>query len=140
MDEILNFLSIVGVSAIISTTISFILDIIKQKTTLRNENLFNEKKEQYTSILVFMSIILDVDNYYHVSTKHIPNNEDEKEIVEYYKKELVICRNRCYLFANQNVIEDLNKFISYPSEQAFQKVAISMRKDLWKKRIKVDYK
>lgn len=87
-----------------------------------------------------MSIILDVDNYYHVSTKHIPNNEDEKEIVEYYKKELVICRNRCYLFANQNVIEDLNKFISYPSEQAFQKVAISMRKDLWKKRIKVDYK
>lgn len=48
----LDILSVIGISAMISTIISFFLDVLKQSVTLKNEKLFIEKSEKYKSIIL----------------------------------------------------------------------------------------
>lgn len=55
-----NILKVIGISAIVSTIVTFVFDTIRYKINLRFENLFMEKMKRYNSLLVFMSVIIDV--------------------------------------------------------------------------------
>lgn len=138
MNEILN---IVGISALISIIVSFIFDLIKYKVNTKFVNLFSEKMERYRSILVFMSVVMNVDNYKHIQTDYKPFDDGDNEtIINYYKNEIILYRSFCILFDDVKVINCLNDFIQAPSQNTFDKTAIAMRYDLWKNKYKSSIK
>ena len=131
-----QILSVIGVSTVVSIVVSFIFDTIKYRNNLKYEKLFDVKRSSYTSILVFMSIVMDVDNYKHVTTKLTTSETDEESIIEYYKKELELNLKSSVLYADKKVIHCLSEFIEMPTEENYEKTAMEMRNDLWKKRYK----
>lgn len=134
MNEILN---IVGVSALISIIVTFVFDLIRHKANIKFENLFSQKMERYRSILVFMSVVVNVENYKHIQTDYRPyDDRDNEKIINYYKNEIILHRSFCVLFADEKVIKCLNDFIEAPSQNTFDKTAMAMRYDLWKNKYK----
>lgn len=131
-----QILGVIGVSTIVSIAVSFIFDTIKYRNNLKYEKLFAEKQSRYRSILVFMSIVMDVENYKHVDTKLTTSEVDEESIIEYYKNELELDLKYSVLYADKKVINCLAEFIEMPTKENYEKTAMEMRKDLWKKKYK----
>lgn len=131
-----NLLSVIGVSTLVSIIVSFLFDTIKHKITLRFDKLFNEKIDRYTSILVFMSCVLEPNNVKHIETKNKPDTNTNEDVKEYYLAELKNYRNFCLLFANEGVIIALDNFIKNQSQSNYEIVAKKMRYDLWHAKLK----
>ena len=122
--------TLIGLPAIVSILVNFILDSKKAKDSFRFEKLFLEKEHRYRSMLVFMSVVIDEKNYEHIETTYKPKNSN---INEYYKREVVLHRNFFVLFAPESVLISIDKFIDNPNHELFDLVAAEMRKDLWNK-------
>lgn len=131
-----QILSVIGVSTVVSIVVSFIFDTIKYRNNLKYERLFDVKQSSYSSMLVFMSIVMDVDNYKHVTTKLTTSETDEESIIKYYKNELELNLKYSVLYADKKVINCLSEFIEMPTEENYEKTAMEMRNDLWKKKYK----
>ncbi len=126
--DLQHFLSLIGITSIVSTIVAFIFDHIKTRLNLKYKKLFSEKENRYRSMLVFMSVVIDENNYIHIDTAYKPQDIDIKE---YYMKEVILHRNFFYLFASEAVIKAIDEFISNPTNAEFKKVAQTMRNDLW---------
>lgn len=129
----MDILGMIGVSTLIAIVVSFVFDTIKSRMELKHQKLFSEKEERYRSILVFMSVLLDVRNLQHINSSFKPDYEDEKSIQRYYRTELELQLSFSKLYTNENVTESISHFLSYPTKETFEKTATAMRKDLWGK-------
>lgn len=128
-----ELLSLIGISSIISIIITFLFERINNRHKLRFEKLFIEKEHRYRSILVFMSIILDPNNYKHINTELKPNTENNQTILrEYYIDELKLQLIFANLFASDEVINSIKKFLEEPTYKTYINTTKSMKKDLWK--------
>lgn len=135
IQTILSILGLLGVGGIIGSYIQYALnqkgDITKEVRSL------NEDK--YRSVLVFMRCILDpsVINQFGFSNKDEINlnriKDDTGKIITYAKSKLKEYYYHSFLYASDNVINEIENFIKDPSENNFIKVANAMRKDLWNK-------
>ena len=123
-----QLLSLIGITSIISTIVAFAFDYVKTRLNLKYEKLFLEKENRYRSMLVFMSVVIDEENYRHIDTAYKPQ---EMNVKQFYLKEVVLNRNFFYLFADKAVIEAIDAFINNPTDVEYKKVAQNMRNDLW---------
>lgn len=100
-----------------------------------------QKMERYRNILLYMSVVLNVDNYKHIKTDIIPKDAgNNEETINYYKNEIILYKRFCVLFADEKVINCLSEFIEAPSQDTFDKTAMAMRYDLWKNKYKSSVK
>lgn len=128
----MNILSTIGLASIISIAVSSIFDILNKRHISKYEKLLLEKENRYRSILVFMSVILDEENYIHINTDYKPLNPES--IKDYYFKEVKLHLKFATLYASKSVINAIKNFLSNPIENNYDKVATAMRKDLWNKK------
>ena len=129
--EYLPIISAFLSGGVIVTIVSFYLDK-KRDTTSKLNGIMEDK---YRSLLVFMACVIDIDKRrYFTLNEQTPNKTAEdylKQIEEYYYHSL--------LYAPDEVIKKLKKFIIEPNRKNYIDVAVAMRNDLWKRKIKLDY-
>lgn len=131
-----EILSILGIGAIISTLISVLMDVKNKKVMLREENLILMKIDRYRSLLVFMNLVIkpeDID--FCVTTEKDAlfghQNKDFDKIKSHYFEEVKGYYYHLFLFASENVINNVREFISEPTKEKFIHTAKAMRKDVW---------
>lgn len=125
-----QIVALVGLPAVVSVVVTFLLDSKKNRDSIRFEKLFLEKEYRYRSMLIFMSVVLDEKNLEHINTANRPADSN---VSEYYKREVALNREYYILFAPESVLNAVDIFINNPSYESFNFVATEMRKDLWKK-------
>ncbi|HEY60128.1 MAG TPA: hypothetical protein G4N92_05535 [Anaerolineae bacterium] len=132
---ILSILGLLGIGGIVGSYIQYALN---QKGDITKEvRILNEDK--YRSILVFMRCILDPTavNQFGFSNKDEVNlnkiKDDTEKIIAYAKSKLKEYYYHSFLYASDNVINEIENFIETPNEDNFIKTANAMRKDLWNK-------
>jgi len=100
-----------------------------------NFNLNKIAEDRYRSLLVFMVCAIDIEKkkYFTVNEQIIQQSSEEylKQIEEYYYHSL--------LYAPDDVLIKLKKFIKEPNRENYIIVAKAMRKDLWKRKTKLEY-
>lgn len=125
--EYLTIISAFLSGGVIVTIVSFYLDKKKDATTKLN----NIMEDKYKSLLVFMACVIDIDRRrYFTLNEQTPNKTADdylKQIEEYYYHSI--------LYAPDDVIKKLKKFIIEPNRKNYIEVAIAMRNDLWKRKI-----
>lgn len=129
----MDILAIIGTSSLVTIVVSFGFDVIKKRMDLRYEKLFLEKESRYRSMLVFMSVLVDSDNYNHIDTAIKPKGDDPKSIQQYYRRELQLHLEFSQLYASKKVVEEIANFLDKPNQINFKNTALVMRQDLWSK-------
>jgi len=138
IQTIISVLGLLGVGGIIGGYLQHLWSQ-KRETESRIQTL-NEDK--YRSDLVVMRCILNPGNLNHYSIKdpNVYKLKSDNEVKEYEKKALTEIYYNSLLYASDDVLKNMKKFMENPTETNFMETAISMRKDLWKKGTKVDLK
>ena len=131
-----DWLEYIGVSAIIAIIVSCVFHIIELRSNKRFEKILLEKESRYRSILVFMSVVLDIENYNHIDTTYKPKTNDVNEIKQYYLNEILLHKEFSYLYASKEVINAIDLFIKNQTKETYRNTALLMRKDLWKNKLK----
>ena len=131
----LSILGLLGIGGIIGSYIQYVLnqkgDITKEVRSL------NEDK--YRSVLVFMRCILNPSSVNHFGFSNKDEiylnsiKNDAKKVIAYAKLKLKEYYYHSFLYASDDVINEIENFIKAPSEDNFINVANVMRKDLWNK-------
>jgi len=130
----MNYLPIISAflsGGVVVTIVSFYLDK-KKETAAKLNNIMEDK---YRSMLIFMACAIDIDRRrYFTLNEQTPNKTAEdylKQIEEYYYHSI--------LYAPDDVIKKLKIFITDPNRRNYIEVAIAMRNDLWKRKIRLSY-
>jgi hypothetical protein len=102
------------------------------------QNQINQKQQElkqsrYLSILIQMMTKLNPNKISKIK-KIRPDLAKAEDIDEELQSELL----NAFVFADDSVVISLSKFIDAPSYKAYIKTAVSMRKDLWGKKSKID--
>ncbi|MFH1662134.1 MAG: hypothetical protein ABIA02_03490 [Candidatus Falkowbacteria bacterium] len=135
IQTIFSILGLLGVGGIAGSYIQYMLN---QKGDITKEvRILNENK--YRSILVLMRCILDpvAVNQFNFSNKDEINLnkiiDDKEKIITYAKSKLKEYYYHSFLYASDNVINEIENFIKNSNEDNFIKTANAMRKNLWNK-------
>lgn len=134
------------ISILTSSTISGIMGIYlqhfwgqKRETELRIQN---ENKGRYVSMLIWMRLVLSpkMVDHFNVGREDpvLSKITNAHEIVYFARQRLNEFYYSSVLFSPDYVLAALKEFLDNPTEIAFVKTAIAMRKDLWKKKTKSD--
>jgi hypothetical protein len=134
---ILSILGLLGVGGIIGSYLQYLWNQ-KRDTELKIQAL-NENK--YRSTLIFMRCVLKPTNIqqFIIEDPYFPKEESEEIIKNYSLKKLTETYYNSILYASDDVLISEKEFLRQPSESTFFKTAIAMRKDLWKKKTKIDF-
>lgn len=135
-ETILSILSLLGIGGIIGAYIKNLLDKRKELDFKLNE--LNESK--FKSILIFMSILLRPENRKHfiVDDKYL-QNLSEKDLKKHCIMKLEEYYYHSMLYASDNVIKSIKRFIKNPNRENYVRVTKSMRVDLWNKKSKLSF-
>jgi len=129
LENILIAIVSAGFGSIVTWIVKYELDKKHEKSSSE----FEHKIRRYKSAMIFMNILLKPTNLLFIKYSHpdIKTKEDIKETLkaEYYEM---------LLYAPDNVIENVRKFIQSPSNQQLINTIMSMRRDLWGKVTKVE--
>ena len=108
---------------------------MKKETEIKIQNL-NEHK--YRSTLVFMRCVLNPDSIrqFEIQDSNFENITGEDELIKYSQLKLKEYYSNSLLYAPDEVLISIKKFIENPIEENFFKSALAMRKDLWNKSTK----
>ncbi|MFH0833785.1 MAG: hypothetical protein V2A63_00130 [Patescibacteria group bacterium] len=93
------------------------------------------KEKRYKCILLLMYALINPEELKSINRirPELSTKEDlEKEI----KTELV----NAWLFAGDKTVKELENFMKNPCEESFAKTILSMRKELWNRRTKLEPK
>jgi len=136
VETILSTISLLGIRGIIGAYIKNLLDKRKELDFKLNE--LNENK--FRSILIFMSILLRPENRKHfiVDDKYI-QDLSEKDLKKHCMIKLEEYYYHSMLYASDNVIKSIKRFIQNPNRENYVKVAKYMRVDLWNKKSKLSF-
>lgn len=130
-NNIITLITGLGLGSILTAVVSSFLD--KKKET--DINLAKILEDKYRGLLVFMACALDIEKKKYFTINEQVNQKTSQDymnqIVEYYYHST--------LYSSDEVILSLKGFINTPSQEAYIKVAQSMRKDLWGRKTKIDF-
>lgn len=88
---------------------------------------------------MYMSFILDPKNREHfIMKRELPDNLSEDEIREHSKRQVTEYYYHSMLYATDNVLVALKKFIKESNRHNFLVAAKAMRQGLWNKRTKLN--
>jgi len=121
-EEIIAILGVVGIGGIIAASLTYILD--KRKQIKFSEQQLKETR--YKIIIAKMGVYL---NSVYLKCIHFPERKNLKP--EDLKKELEMEWVKSWLFASDDVVINLKKFILNPNNANYGKTVLAMRKDLW---------
>ncbi len=111
----------------------------RKETEIKVQNL-NENK--YRSTLIFMRCVLNPKSImqFEIHDQNFQNINKEDKVIEYSKQKLKEFYYKSLLYASDEVLLSIKKFIEKPSEETFFNSALKMRKDLWDKSSKKNLK
>jgi len=134
VETIITVLTSLGIGGFIG---SYLQHLWHQKgeTELRIQSL-NEGK--YRSTLIFMRCVLRPESVkqFDIPDPHIKTLKSSSDVKKFAEERLIEFYYNSLLYAPDEVLTAMKKFIKNPSEAVFMKTAIAMRKDLWKKKTK----
>jgi len=137
LETIVSVLGLLGIGGIIGGYIQHILSQ-RRETELRIQS---ENRGHYESNLVFMRIILKPEMVKNFNVARIDpllsKTKNVSEIKRLAENRLTEFYYASILFSPDYVLTAMKEFIKNPNENTFMKSAITMRKDLWKKKTKV---
>ncbi|MDP3765935.1 MAG: hypothetical protein Q8R04_05465 [Nanoarchaeota archaeon] len=138
IETIISVLGLLGIGGIIGSYLQHLWNQ-KRETESKIQNI-NEKG--YRSTLIFMRCVLKPENLnqFHIEDQNMTKLKSREEIREYAKAKLMEFYYADVLYAPDDVLIKIRQFMKNPSEINFVKTAIAMRKDLWKKKTKIDLK
>ncbi len=126
MEYLPTILAFLG-GGVMVTIVGYFLDKKRDAATKLNGIM----EDKYRSLLVFMACAIDINRRrYFTLNEQTPNKTSDdylKQIEEYYYHSI--------LYAPDDVIKKLKKFIIEPNRKSYIEVAIAMRNDLWKRKI-----
>jgi hypothetical protein len=99
----------------------------------------NENK--YRSTLVFMRCILKPTNFqqFDLSDPNFPSKASFKVIKNYSMNKVLEFYYNSTLYASDDVLKAEREFLNTPTVSNFFKTALAMRRDLWKKKSKIEF-
>ena len=130
IQTIISTLGLIGIGGIVGGYLQHRWNM-SSETELRTRTI-NEDK--YHSILIFMRCILKPENakQFDINDPNMQKLKDKNEMKEYVKNKLTEFYYNSMLYASDDVLRKMKKFIDTNSESNFIETAIAMRKDLWK--------
>lgn len=127
--------SVVGLSSLISILSNVIFGYIEKKRMIKFQKRTEEKERRYQFILAYMLVVLDSNNFIHVDLSgaqgEIVKNMTPEERNQFFFDEIKAYYVFSHLYASDEVLFRFKNFLDAPSEENYQNVAKSMRKDLW---------
>ena len=138
IETIISVFGLLGIGGVVGSYLQHLWNQ-KRETDLRIQNL-NENR--YRSTLVFMRCVLKPENVnqFHMEDPNIQHLKNKESIKKYALTKLTEYYYNSILYASDDVLIKIRQFIKNPSEINFVKTAIAMRRDLWKKKTKIDLK
>lgn len=112
--------------------------ILKYKIEPDNEKwkyIFKEKQDLYNNIIIFMQLVIfPEESKTGLSIKNYKIDlMDSNQIITHGKNDLKILVPRLNIFSSNNkIIDELNLFISEPTEKKFNEIVLLLRDDLFK--------
>jgi len=128
LELILSILGVIGTGGIIATFFTYLWE--KKKIIQLKENELKEKR--YLCILLLM--------YSYVNPKELKDLKrfrPEIQNQEDLKRELQTEWVNSWIFAGDKTIEAFKNFLENPTENNFVETVLSMRKELWNKKTKL---
>jgi hypothetical protein len=137
---IISVLSSLGISGLIGIYLQH-LWTQKRETESKIQSL---NVKHYESTLVFMRIVLDPKKIDHFNVARedplLSKITNTNEIRYFARNRLIEFYYGAVLFYSDEVLNAIKEFLQDATEDNFMKTAIAMRKDLWKKKTKIDLK
>ena len=127
-EEIVAILGIVGIGGIVATSLTYVYEKRKQ-TKFREQEL---KETRYKIIIAKMGVLLDpkyIENIIFQTKK-----EEETINSEWVKNELEAEWFNSWLFASDEVVNNLKEFIHDPNQINYGRTVLAMRRDLWNRK------
>jgi carboxypeptidase C (cathepsin A) len=106
---------------------------------LQNEIKLTEINEnRFSSILIYMDIVLYPDHIDHSSERDNPELDDidkknKDEIIRFYKTKIEVYKANAYLYCDKPLIDAIDIFLANPTEDNYLNVAKLMKNNLWHK-------
>lgn len=115
-------------AAILGAAIPGVLAYMLEKRKIRDQSLHIFKETRYKAIIILMYGLFNFDKYGNTLQKNNSNISDKEKL----KDELLIELANMTLFAKDEVIFSVKKFINEPSEDHYYNATLEMRRDLYK--------
>ena len=134
LKDIISIISLLGIGGILGGWIKHLLER-RRETVMRVQNI-NEGK--YRSTLIFMRCLLNPSsiNQFEINDPNHKSITEEEELVRYFKQKLEEFYYNSLLYASDDVLKNIKRFINSPNEENFFRTALAMRRDLWNKPVK----
>ncbi len=132
LENIISVISLLGIGGFFGAYFRILWE--RKSTFLLQKQKFKETR--YKCIILLLRASLDFEK--NRPKLHNHGREDIKT-KEDLKDELVTEYENMILFASQEVLIEIHKFIRNPSQPNFIDIAVAMRKDLWGGRMKSDF-
>ena len=139
VEIVASLIGAAGIGGIIGAYLKHVLDR-RRELDLRIQTINEEK---YRSILVYMRCLLKPEAlpHFQIQDKQIYEFKREQDVRKYALQKLEEYYYNGFLYASDDVLIKLNQFMDIPADGSFLRVAMAMRKDLWKKgRTKINAK
>ena len=122
---IIAVLGVVGIGGVIATSLTYIFEKRKQIKFSEQE----EKEKRYKAMVLHMKCLLKPDDLKYMKLQR-PDLENMADV----KNEVETGWYNFLLFASDDVIRALKKFVQKPDDLTYAETVIAMRKDLWNKK------
>jgi len=133
---LLSVLASLGMGGIIG---SYLQNLWHQRgeTESKVQNLTEGK---YQSTLIFMRCVLKPESVreFNIVDKRVYELKERDKIRDFARTRLVEFYYNSLLYSSDRVLVEMKDFIKNPTETAFMRAALAMRKELWKRETKVD--
>lgn len=131
LQTILPILTSFGFGGLITILIKSYLDNRRKKF----EHEFNQKEKRYKAIMIQMWASINPDT----ELEHLQRFRPDVTSKEMLFRELELELYNGVLYASDDVLKQLRKFISKRDYQSYLNVALAMRKDLYGKKSKITF-
>ncbi|MDD4924324.1 MAG: hypothetical protein PHF74_05770 [Dehalococcoidales bacterium] len=137
IEIVLLFLGLLGIGGVVGGYLQHFWS--KKRDTEMKIQALNENK--YRSTFIFMRCVLVPSNILHfdIDDPNFPRKGTDETIKNYSMSKLSEFFYNSTLYASDDVLKSEREFLKNPSESAFFRTAIAMRKDLWKKNTKINF-
>jgi hypothetical protein len=123
VENVLSALGLLGIGGALGTYFCIVWE--RKNSAQLQKQAF--KDTRYKCIIMLMSTLLDFDKRSGGLEKFGRDFKSQEQLIDEIKAEW----HNAFLFASDEVLEDMHAFIKEPSAKSFKKSALSMRKYLW---------
>lgn len=130
VDQIISILGLIGFGSLLKSGFDFLMANKKSKQDSKHQF----KEIRYKAIILLCYSLVFYENDKSTLIKHRP----ELNSIASLKNEIYTEFINMSLFASDNVILEMKNFIKYPNLKTLNNLAISMRKDLYGMKTKIN--